>query len=37
MNRTFRDFREVVCLQLVLEISGIWTKEKERVFQVEVA
>lgn len=37
VNRPFREFREVVCLKLVLEISGIWTKEKERVFQVEVA
>lgn len=26
MNRTFRVFREMVCLKLVLKVRGIWTE-----------
>ena len=29
MNRTFRVFREMVCLKLVLKVSGIWTEGEE--------
>lgn len=34
-KRTFTGFREVVCLKLVLKMSGICIEKKDRVFQVE--
>lgn len=36
-KRTFTGFREVVCLKLVLKMSGICIEKKERVFQADAA